>query len=71
MDASQRSAALAAFLILSGFALFAYWLPTIMLALGSVSTVAAGVLAAAFVLAFFGVFWLRGRVQRRREGEGD
>jgi hypothetical protein len=38
-----------------------------MLAVGNLSTVAAGIIAILFVAAFFGVFWLRGRSQKRRE----
>lgn len=70
MEPSQRSAAAAAILIFGGFALVAYFMPGIMLAVGRYSTVAAGALAAAFVLAFFGVFWLRARAQKARDGEG-
>ena len=38
-----------------------------MLAVGNISTVAAGIIAVLFVAAFFMVFWLRGRSQKRRE----
>lgn len=69
MDPSQRNAALAALLILCGFGLAAYFMPAIMLAVGRYSTVAAGLLAAAFVFAFFGVFWLRSRAQKARDRE--
>jgi hypothetical protein len=51
-----------------GFGLLAFYLPTIMLALGNISTVAAGAVAVLFVAAFFLVFWLRGRAQKRRGG---
>ena len=67
MEASQRNAALAALLIFGGFSLLAYFMPAIMLAVGDWSAFAAGALAALFVLAFFGVFWLRARQQRERD----
>ncbi|WP_187968164.1 hypothetical protein [Aquibium microcysteis] len=64
MDEKTRNAAIAAFLILGGFGLVAFFMPTIMLALGEISPILAAVVAALFVLAFFGVFWLRGRAKR-------
>ena len=64
MDASTRNA-IAAFLIVGGFGLAAYFMPSIMLAVGQFSTFAAAVLAILFVLAFFGVFWLRSRWQKK------
>ncbi len=64
MDASTRNA-VAAFLIIAGFGLAAYFMPSIMLAVGQFSPLAAAVLAVLFVLAFFGVFWLRARFQKR------
>jgi hypothetical protein len=48
------------------FGIAAYWLPSVMLAVGSVSTVLAGVVAAVFMVALFVVFWLRGRSQRKK-----
>lgn len=63
MNTSDRNSAIAAGLILLGFGLFAYFLPTIMLAVGAYSTAVAGVIAVAFVAAFFLVFWLRGRAK--------
>ena len=65
MDKGSRNAAIAAALILGGFGLVAFYMPTIMIAVGNYSTVAAGVVAVAFVAAFFLVFWLRARSQRR------
>lgn len=65
MENNNRNSAIAAAVILIGFGVVAYFLPTIMLAVGSFSTVAAGVVGVLFVLAFFLVFWLRGRSQRR------
>lgn len=65
MDSDNRTTALAALAILLAFGLGAYFLPAIMLAIGNVSTFAAGVVAVAFVAAFFLVFWLRGRSRRQ------
>ena len=65
MDKGSRNAAIAAALILGGFGLVAFYMPTIMIAVGNYSTVAAGIVAVAFVAAFFLVFWLRARSQRR------
>lgn len=66
MTESNRNAAIAAAVIMIGFGVFAYFLPTIMLAVGNISPIAAGVIAVLFVAAFFLVFWLRGRSQRRK-----
>ena len=67
MTPENRNSAIAAALLLAIFGLGAFYLPTIMLAVGNISTVAAGIVAILFVAAFFLVFWLRGRSQRRRE----
>lgn len=61
MDKNNRSAAIAAAVILLGFGFVAFLMPKIMLAVGGYSPAAAGVIAVAFVAAFFLVFWLRGR----------
>ena len=47
MDKSSRNAAIAAAIILGGFGLGAFYMPTIMIAVGNYSTVAAGVVAVA------------------------
>jgi Ca2+/Na+ antiporter len=65
MERGNRNALIAAAIILIGFGLLAFFMPTIMLALGEVSPLAAGVVAVLFVAAFFLVFWLRSRAQRR------
>ncbi len=65
MDPDTRKAASAALAIFAIFAVGAYFLPRIMLALGNISPVLAGVFAVAFVLAFFAIFWLRGRFKRK------
>jgi len=67
MSPENRNSAIAAAILLAVFGLGAFYMPTIMLAVGNLSTVVAAVIAAAFVLAFFGVFWLRGRSQKRRD----
>ncbi|MDX8498691.1 hypothetical protein RFM99_09685 [Mesorhizobium sp. VK4C] len=66
MDRETRNATIAAACILLLFGLAAYFLPTIMLAVGSVSTVLAAIVAAIFMVALFVVFWLRGRSQRKK-----
>jgi hypothetical protein len=67
MDRENRNAALAALIIMLAFGLGAFYLPTIMLALGNYSTIIAGIFGVLFVAAFFMVFWLRGRSQRNRK----
>ena len=67
MTPENRNSAIAAAILLAVFGFGAFYMPTIMIAVGNVSTVAAGVIAVLFVAAFFMVFWLRGRSQNRRE----
>lgn len=67
MDRSTRNAALAAAIILAGFGFLGYFMPAIMLALGKSSPWVGGLAAALFVAAFFGLFWLRGRSQPRKD----
>lgn len=64
MDRNTRNAAIAAFLILVGFGAVGYYMPAVMLWLGGVSPYAGVAAAALFVLAFFGIFWLRSRRQK-------
>ena len=66
MTPENRSSAIAAAILLAVFGLGTFYLPTIMLAVGNLSTIAAGVVAVLFVAAFFLVFWLRGKSQKRR-----
>ncbi|KUM29005.1 hypothetical protein AU467_00885 [Mesorhizobium loti] len=66
MDRETRNSAIAAACVLILFGLAAYFLPTIMLAVGKVSTVLAAIVAAIFMVALFVVFWLRGRSQRKK-----
>ncbi len=68
MTAENRNAALAALIIMLVFGGGAFYLPSVMLALGGYSTIAAGIFGVLFVAAFFMVFWLRGR-SRRAGGE--
>jgi hypothetical protein len=68
MTSENRNSAIAAAILLAVFGLGAFYLPTIMLAVGDISPLAAGVVAVLFVAAFFLVFWLRGRSQRKRNG---
>ncbi len=65
MDRDTRNALIAAAWIMLLFGIAAYYLPTVMLAVGNVSTVLAGIVGIAFVLAFFLVFWLRGRSRNK------
>ncbi len=69
MDRDTRNAVIAAVWIMLLFGIGAYYLPTVMLALGSLSTVLAGLFGIVFVLAFFLVFWLRARNQRKNQGK--
>jgi hypothetical protein len=64
MSSSDRNSAIAAAVILVGFGLFAFYLPVIMIAVGNISTIAAGVVAVVFMSALFVVLWLRSRSQR-------
>jgi hypothetical protein len=67
MTRENRNAALAALVIMLTFGFGAYFLPTIMIALGNVSTIVAALFGVAFVAAFFLVFWIRGRQQSRED----
>lgn len=64
-----RNALIGAAWFLLIFGIIAFYLPTIMIAVGNVSTIAAGGVAILFVAAFFGVLWLRGRSQKKRDGD--
>lgn len=63
----NKSPALAAIIILLGFGILAYFVPTIMLALGEYSQVLAIIFPIVFVLGFFAIFWLRAFNQRKRD----
>ena len=64
MNRDNRNAAIAALVIICVFGFGAYFLPTVMLAVGEHSTVAAALVGSAFVAAFFVLFWLRGKTKR-------
>ena len=68
MTPENRNSAIAAAIVLAVFGFGAFYLPTVMIAVGNISTVAAGIIAVLFVAAFFMVFWLRGRSQKKRGG---
>lgn len=61
MEKETRNALIAAACIMAVFGLTAFFMPSIMLAVGSVSPAMGGVIAILFVVAFFLVFWLRGK----------
>lgn len=60
-DRSALRSAIAALVIIAVFAGGAYVMPSVVLALGDISPLLAIAAVAVFVLAFFAVFWLRGR----------
>ena len=62
-----RNALIAAALVMLVFGVGAYFLPTLVVAAGAISPFVGAAVAVLFVGAFFLVFWLRGRSQRRRE----
>ncbi len=64
-DQKHKSPALAAAIILIGFGTVAYFMPSIMLALGERSHIAAIIVSIVFVLGFFAIFWFRSRHQSR------
>ncbi len=64
-EPKKSNPAIAAAIILISFGLLAYFVPSIMIALGKRSHVAAAIFAILFVLGFFGIFWLRSRRQNR------
>jgi len=64
MDRDNRNSAIAAAVILAGVGLVAYFMPAIMLAAIDVSPWLAGAVAGLFLMAFFMIFWLRGRFRR-------
>ncbi|OLP57418.1 hypothetical protein BJF92_16450 [Rhizobium rhizosphaerae] len=67
-ERTERSSLIAAGLILLIAGLGFAFLPRLMLALGTISPFLAAAVGTLFVAAFFLVFWLRARVQRRRDG---
>ena len=67
MNRSDRNAAIAAGLILAFVGLGFFAMPPLMMRLSEISPWLAYALAVVFVLAFFAIFWLRARQQRRRD----
>lgn len=64
MDRDTKNSAIAAAVILACVAVVAYFMPAIMLAAIEISPWLAGAVAALFLVAFFMIFWLRGRFRR-------
>jgi len=64
---SPRAAAIAAAVILGGTGLIFYFMPAMMMSLSEISPWLSYALAISFVLAFFAVFWLRGKRQQKRD----
>lgn len=67
MNRSDRNAAIAAAIILAVAMIGFFVMPGLMMWLSEISPWLSYALAILFVLAFFAVFWLRGRYQRRRD----
>ncbi|MDR0253094.1 MAG: hypothetical protein LBI75_07910 [Brucellaceae bacterium] len=63
------NSAIAAALIMVVFGALFYFMPIIMLAVGPYSHVLAALIAIVFVMAFFVVFWLRAKAQRKHHKE--
>ncbi|MEP3304512.1 MAG: hypothetical protein ABJN75_07370 [Hoeflea sp.] len=68
---SNRSSAIAAAVILIVTGLVFYYMPAMMMSLSEISPWLSYALAIAFVLAFFAIFWLRGKRQKRNEDHKD
>ena len=66
-NSTPKSQAIAAAIILVGFGLLFFLMPNIMLWLGGFSPVVAAIFGVLCVLAFFLVFWLRARQQRKED----
>ncbi len=64
MTPQDKSSAVAAAIILIGFASLFWVMPKIVLGLGSISPWLGGAAAVLFTLSFFAIFWLRGRYLR-------
>jgi membrane protein implicated in regulation of membrane protease activity len=68
---NARSSAIAAALIIIGVGVVFFLMPDIMLWLGQFSPWLAALFGTLAVLAFFLLFWLRGRYQRNRDAGSD
>ena len=62
-DNRQSAIAAGIFLVVAGLAL--YFMPNIVLWIGGFSPVLAVIVGVAVIAAFFGVFWVRSRYQKR------
>lgn len=65
---SSINAAIAAAIILALIAVVFLALPPIVVALGEISPWLGYAVTVIFILGFFGIFWLRSRYQRARDG---
>ena len=65
VEPKKNNPAIAAAVILIGFGVLAYFVPSIMLALGERSQIVAVIFPIVFVMAFFAVFWLRSKRQKK------
>ncbi|MGJ8571554.1 MAG: hypothetical protein ACSHXI_12725 [Hoeflea sp.] len=68
---SNRSSAIAAAIILGGTGLVFYFMPAMMMSLSEISPWLSYALATFFVLAFFAVFWLRGKRQNKNRDSSE
>lgn len=66
---NAKSSAIAAAIILVAAVLLFLAMPRLVLAAGEVSPFLGLVVAVLFILGFFGIFFLRARHQRRRDGD--
>ncbi|SJM33752.1 hypothetical protein [Mesorhizobium delmotii] len=69
IERKDRNALIASACIMAVFATAPLYLSTVTIAIGNFSTGAAGGFAILFVAAFFLLFWLRARYQKKRDGE--
>ena len=68
MNDNNRSAAIAALVIILGFGLVLLGLPKLVLWIGDYSPALAAAVGTVGIMSFFIVLWLRARHQRRRNG---
>jgi len=67
VSSSDKSALLAAAVIMGVLFASYFFMPPLLLALASIHEYLAYAFGALFILAFFGVFWLRARYQQRQD----
>lgn len=68
MDKQTRSSAIAAALIMAFAASGYFFMPPLLNWLSDISVWLSYAVAVLFVLAFFGIFWLRSLQQKKRDG---